>query len=131
MTEGISLEKDDSTWLNVGYVVTGLLIATVIWNALEMVGIQTGWSDRYDTWFPGVKNGLAVIGGTLSALWLKSDRARHEYFLSAIGEVRKVAWPSALDTRRMTIVVCVVVGIFSVILSVFDMVWGKVLSLLY
>jgi preprotein translocase subunit SecE len=131
VAEGISLEKDDATWLNVGYVVAGALVALALWNAIEMTGIQTGWQDRYDSWFPYFKNIAAVFGGIASAMWLRSDKDRHEYFLASIGELRKVSWPSALDTRRMTIVVVVVVGIFAVILSVFDLVWGNVLGMLY
>jgi len=41
-----------------------------------------------------------------------------------------VTWPSMPDTRRMTLIVCVVVGIFAVILAVFDLVWAKILGLL-
>jgi preprotein translocase subunit SecE len=65
-----------------------------------------------------------------AAFYLGSNKERHEYFLAAIGELRKVTWPSMPDTRRMTLIVCVVVGIFAVILAIFDFVWAKMLGLL-
>jgi preprotein translocase subunit SecE len=34
------------------------------------------------------------------------------------------------DTRKMTMIVCVVVVIFSIILTVFDVVWARLLKLL-
>ena len=50
---------------------------------------------------------------------LKSDKERDEYFLQAIAELRKVTWPSVAETKQKTIVVCVVVGVFAVILCGF------------
>jgi preprotein translocase subunit SecE len=70
-----------------------------------------------------------VLGG-LSLWLLRRSKERNEYFLDAIGELRKVSWPSSADTKRLTMVVCVVVGIFSVILMVFDIVWAAMLKYL-
>ncbi|MCB9228388.1 MAG: preprotein translocase subunit SecE [Deltaproteobacteria bacterium] len=70
----------------------------------------------------------ALLAGGGAVLWLRSSISRREYHLSAIGEVRKVTWPSAADTKRMTLVVVVVVAIFSVILTIFDILWSKVLQ---
>ena len=68
--------------------------------------------------------------GGLFTFWLKADKDRDDYFLQAIAELRKVTWPSVAETKQKTIVVCVVVGVFAVILAVFDLVWTKALGLL-
>lgn len=120
--------KDDATWLNICYVLFALIVAYVAYKAVSTVGIQFGFTERYDQWFPLVNNISAILLGGAAVFWLRASVERREYHLSAIGEVRKVTWPSFEDTKKMTLIVAVVVAIFSVILSVFDMVWAKILQ---
>lgn len=124
------MSKDDSYWLKVAYVIFAALVGVVVWKASGTVGVQTGWIDRYDTVYQTASTVLSVVVALLAVWLLARDRERHDYFLAAIGELRKVTWPSLPDTRRMTIIVCVVVGIFAVILAVFDLIWAKMLGLL-
>lgn len=120
--------KDDATWLNICYVIFAIIMAYVGFKFIATLGIQLGWTDRYDEWFPSVNNigGLAI--GAAAALWLRAAVPRREYHESAISEVRKVTWPSFEDTKKMTVIVAVVVAIFSVILAAFDILWAKVLQ---
>jgi len=120
--------KDDLTWLNISYVLFALVAAFVGYKAVGTLGVQLGWTERYDTWFPLFNNIAAIVLGASGTLWLRSSMLRREYHLSAIGEVRKVSWPSLEDTKKMTLIVAVVVAIFSVILSIFDVVWAKILQ---
>lgn len=123
------MPKDDATWLNVAYVGFALLVAYFTYNALEMLGIQMAWMERYD-WYSLVSTLGAVAVAAIAALWLRSSPERHEYFLASIGELRKVSWPSWPDVKKMTLVVVVVVGVFAVILGLFDVVWARALRLL-
>ena len=105
------------------------MIVCYVCNKLILaVGVQTGWSERYDEWFPSVQNGGALFIAFLSALWLRRDKDRNEYFISSIAELRKVSWPTVPNTKKMTWIVVVVVSIFSAILTVFDLVWSKTLQ---
>jgi preprotein translocase SecE subunit len=122
------MPKDDAFWLTVGYLVFAGLISYVAWLAFETVGIQTGWAERYDQWYNPTSVGVSLVIGLLATFILRHSKERQEYFLSSIAEVRKVSWPSLDDTRKMTIIVCIVVAVFSVILSVFDVVWAAVLK---
>ncbi len=124
------MNKDDSYWLKVAYVIFAVLVGLMVWKASVTLGVQTGWSDRYDTVYHTSATVLSVALGLLSVWILARDKERHEYFLASIGELRKVTWPSLPDTRRMTVIVCIVVGIFAVILAVFDLIWAKVFALL-
>jgi preprotein translocase SecE subunit len=123
------MSKDDAAWLNVAYVVFFVLSSFVFFKAVETLGVQTGWSERFD-WYAAAQVVLGLVLGVSVTFYLRQDGTRHEYFLASIGELRKVTWPSWPDTKRMTIVVCVVVGIFAVIVSLFDLVWAKALKLL-
>jgi preprotein translocase SecE subunit len=122
------MSKDDQTWLNMCYMVFALIIAYVGHKAVFTLGVQLGWTERFDTWFPTANNLLALIVGGTTAFWIRSDEERREYHLGAIGELRKVKWPSVPDTKKMTWVVCVVVAIFAVILAFFDIIWSKALQ---
>ncbi len=122
--------KDDAFWLRTSYILFAAIVAFTAWKATETIGVQTGWGERYDEWFPHVGLLVSIGIGVLSTFFLASKKDRHEYFLSSITEMRKVKWPTVPDTRRMTLVVCVVVGVFAAILAVFDLIWAKVLGLL-
>ncbi len=123
------MTKDDATWLNVAYVAFAVLTGFFFFQAFDTLGVQTGWIERFDWWAP-VSTLVGVLLGVGGAALLKSSKERHEYFLSAIAELRKVSWPTWADTKRMTIIVVVVVGIFAVIVGVFDVVWARVLKVL-
>jgi preprotein translocase SecE subunit len=122
------MPKDDSTWLNICYVAVAAFSAYVFFAAIETVGIETGWRERYFEWYPMVGTLSSLVLGAVAAVWLRWNSERHEYFLSAIAELRKVSWPSVEDTKKMTIIVVVVCGVFAVILAVFDIVWGRILG---
>ena len=123
------MSKDDATWLNVAYITFGALVAFFCYKGAEMVGIQTNWAEYFE-WYNLVATFLGITLGVVFTLILKGDKDRHEYFLASIAELRKVSWPSWEDVKRMTLIVCVVVGIFAVIVSVFDIVWARTLNLL-
>ena len=124
------MNKDDSYWLKVAYVLFAAIAGYTMYKATGTIGVQTGWSDRYDEWYQPAATALSVVFALVAVWFLVQNKERHAYFLAAIGELRKVSWPSLLDTRRMTLIVCVVVGIFAAILAVFDLIWAKVFALL-
>ena len=123
------MSKDDSTWLNVSYIGFALLMMYVGYQLVYSIGIEFGWVERYDEIFPMVNNIAAAFIGSGATYWLGwFSTDRRDYHLSTIGEVKKVSWPAVDDTKKMTIVVVVVVAVFSVILSLFDMVWSRLLQ---
>ena len=121
------MPKDDSTWLNVCYVAFGVLLYYVATLAFGTVGVQTGWQERYE-WFPIATTAGSLVLAVGSTWALRGNKERHEYLLASIAEMRKVIWPSVEDTRKMTTVVVMVVAVFCVILTAFDMVWAKILK---
>ena len=123
------MQKDDATWLKLSYLVCALLSSFVMWKFFQTLGIQFNWLDKY-SWFQSVAVVASLVIGFAFVLWLKADNERDEYFLQSIAELRKVTWPSVAETKQKTIVVCVVVGVFAVILAFFDLVWTRALGLL-
>lgn len=86
------------------------------------IGTYTGLSEGvFSRWF-GVSAGtVSIVAGILIVYRARSQQEHHEYYLASIGELRKVTWPTWPDTKKMTTIVVIVVGIFSVILAVFDL----------
>lgn len=126
---GDFMQKDDATWLKISYAVFAVIVGYTATKAIGTLGVQTGWEQRY-SWFPMISMILSILVGIGGTWFLARDKVRNEYFLSSISEVRRVTWPSFIDTRRMTIVVCVVVGIFAAILAAFDFIWAEILKVL-
>jgi preprotein translocase SecE subunit len=122
--------KDNRAWLNICYALLAVLSSYVANQALLLVGSRFGWVERYDEWYPSVSLLLSLVIGCSFVFWLNFSKERSEYYLNTVEEVSKVHWPTFMDVKRMTLVVVVVVGIFAVILSVFDIVWTKSLQLL-
>jgi preprotein translocase subunit SecE len=123
------MKKDDAFYLRFCYAAFGFVVFFVFSKAFETVGLQTGWAERFYEWFSVATTAVSLVVAVLALWYLIQDKERHEYFLSSIGELRKVSWPTAVDTRRMTVIVCVVVFIFAVILAIFDEIWAFILKL--
>jgi len=121
------MHKDDTFWLNAIYVIFFLLSALVVYKTFETIGIQSGWSERFE-WFDLVTTIASIAIGGGVTWWLRAEKDRHDYFLASIAELRRVTWPTWAETKRMTIIVVIVVGVFAVILGVFDMMWTKALK---
>ena len=94
------------------------------------IGLRAGWLERYEASFNIGSVVVAIILGGLVTWLIVREQERHDYLLASVGELRKVHWPDWEHTKKLTMIVCVVVAIFSVILTVFDMAWAKILKLL-
>lgn len=125
------MEKDDATWLRVSYTVFAVIVAYIFTKFFGTLGAQTGWGDKYSTWYPNTTVLASILLGGGIGWWLRFDEERHQFFLASIGEVRKVVWPNALDTRRMTVIVVVFVAIFGAIISLIDYICGSFIRALF
>lgn len=124
------MQKDDSTWLRTAYAVCAVVIAFVFWKAFMFAGLKAGLLEQNEAALNvGSVLGSIVLSGLI--IWLIArDKERHDYLLASIGELRKVHWPTWDSTKKLTMIVVVVVIIFSGILTVFDIVWAKILHLM-
>lgn len=60
----------------------------------------------------------------------KQPNAIQRWYRETVGELRKVAWPTMQETRRLTGIVLIVMFAMSAILGLLDFVFSKVISLL-
>ena len=60
----------------------------------------------------------------------KQPNAIMRWWRETIGELRKVAWPTVQDTRRLTGIVLIVMFVMSAILGLLDFLFSKLITLL-
>jgi preprotein translocase subunit SecE len=75
-----------------------------------------------------VRHGLPVVFGLALFAVLQFNPRVVAWGDDVATEIRKVVWPSRKDTTAMTIVVLIMVGISSVLISGFDFISGIVLK---
>jgi preprotein translocase SecE subunit len=120
------MTKDDQSWRNIVYILCGLLILYTVYHISMAIGEYTGYSEKYEIWPLAAKLFSVGFLAIIAHFFVRGAPDR-EYHAHVVSELRKVKWPSMPDTKRMTTVVVIVVCIFAVILTIFDLVWGKIL----
>jgi preprotein translocase subunit SecE len=60
----------------------------------------------------------------------KKENAIARWYRETVGELRKVAWPSIPDTRRLTTIVLVVMFLMSVVLGLLDFLFSRAITAL-
>jgi preprotein translocase subunit SecE len=60
----------------------------------------------------------------------KKENSLARFYRESVGELRKVAWPTVHDTRRLTTIVLVVMFLMSIILGLLDFLFSKAIALL-
>lgn len=60
----------------------------------------------------------------------KAPNALARFYRESVGELRKVSWPSLQDTRRLTIIVLIVMFLMSALLGVLDFLFSEAIRLL-
>lgn len=76
-----------------------------------------------------VRHGVPAVIGIGLFFFLQFNQKTVVWADEVVGEIRKIVWPSLHDTRFMTIVVCVMVMVSSVIISSFDFVSAYVINM--
>ncbi len=71
--------------------------------------------------------GLAIGGG----FYVFRHKTANAFLNDVVTELQKVAWPDRKETQNSTIVVIVTTLVISLILGVFDLVWGKLTGFIY
>jgi len=77
-----------------------------------------------------VRHGLPVVFGLVVFAVLQFNPRILAWGDEVTVEIRKVVWPSRKDTTSMTIVVLIMVGISSLLISSFDLLSGMVMKMI-
>lgn len=120
-------------YVRVTFVIVGLLV----WISLAgLFATVLGWiSPNLDRPLIGAQFsvsdllGLASGVGVAAFLWF-NEKVNH-LGIEVANELSNVTWPSWAETRMSTIVVVITTVVISLLLGLFDAVWGAVTKALY
>lgn len=122
-------DKRNQKIVTVAFVTLAFIAAIVSRVLLESSAATFGAVARLygQDWF---KHGVPVLVGILTFGGLQFNSTVKIWADEAVGELLKVVWPSRKDTMAMTIVVCVMLFISSIIITFFDFLSRNAVNLL-
>ncbi len=112
-------ESSNQSIVNAALVAMAFLAYFVVSMVFEALAGAFGPVARFHN-IEAVKHGLPVAVGLVAFLLLFLNSRVHTFADEAVGELRKVVWPSRKDTTAMTIVCCVMVVFAGIGFGVFD-----------
>ncbi len=124
------MNRDDSTWLNFFYLALAALASYVFFQCLETVGTELALAEKLSNTWHIIHPISSIVLGVATVLYVRLNKERHDFLLSCVNELKKVTWPSVDSTKKMTLVVVVVVAFFVAILFVYDLMWTKIFNMI-
>ncbi len=114
------------------YVLAAIALGKTLEKVLQVVFSYARWNDAtvlVEGWTVSTAIGFAVAAVLAGALW-RQPRTQ-SLALEVALELKRVTWPSLRETRANTWAVVVASFIASIILGVFDFIWGRLSALVY
>ena len=113
------------TLVHIGF---GLVLFYVVSEGVALLWAQMDWPTT--RWFGVVRPSIGIgVGAAVLGIGIVAVNENIQGFLGeVIGELKKVTWPSAKETRQTTYVVVICTAIIAGILGAFDLVWAKVIK---
>jgi preprotein translocase subunit SecE len=120
-------------YVRIGFVLVGVLVWVTLASAFShlFMLVRPDWDKPLLGPQFSVSTLIAIFFGVGAAVFLWFHKQANQLGLEVASELRNVTWPSWAETRVSTIVVVVTTVVISLILGVFDAVWGAVTSLVY
>lgn len=121
-------------WVTLGFVVMAVIVAITMSKALADLAGMAGVS-RWDMELIGrdvtLTTAVAWAGSLFGALYYFRHEKWHGLASEVVVELRKVVWPTRIETRQATVVVVITTIIIAAILYLFDAVWSGLTSAIY
>jgi len=121
------MDKLNSKILTVSFAIAGALVGLSLSLLITAFSGIFGWMANLagqDLF----KHGFPAVAGILVFLVLQFNPRILRWADEVVSELRKVTWPNRKDVTAMTIVVCAMVLVSSLVISSFDFVSGYVLN---
>jgi preprotein translocase subunit SecE len=123
------MDKTNSKVLTLSFAILGAVTGLTVHFLMKALGAAFGIVARL-TDSDLVRHGLPVALGFIVFVVMQFNPRILTWGDEVVSEIRKVVWPSRKDTVAMTIVVCIMVLISSVVISSFDFVSGYLVKML-
>lgn len=110
-------------WVLLSYGLTAIVLFFVFRQMMGVVWDALRWP-LFEEWVVALPDLVSLGLAGLVFVVLKRNRPATDFMLDVVTELSKVTWPMRKETLVSAVIVVIMVGIASVILSVFDTVWG-------
>ncbi len=121
------MDKANSKLITVSFLITAFLFGYMISVFMRILANSWGAFARI-TGDPAVQHGVPVVLAIALFAYLLASTSTKNWASEVAIEIGKVVWPSVKDTKALTIVVCFIILISSVIFWVFDIVSSKLVE---
>ncbi len=122
------MEQSNKKVLTMSFLAAGALVAFVVKILITIITPITSGAAARVVASDFVIHILPVLVGFVTFLALQFNAKVGVWADEVVTEIKKVVWPSRKDTIAMTIVVCIMVLISSVIISIFDFVSSQIVN---
>jgi len=110
-------------WINLALVLTvlafGFLLAQMLSQVWEIFRLPV-----FEQWPLPLPKAIALVVGVAVFIGVRSQPKAMGFLEDVANELSKVTWPNPQETIASTGVIIVMVGIASLIMFVFDTLWG-------
>lgn len=115
---------DQKKWVDISLGSVGLVIFWFFYKAIGTVSDAYSWNLLTDSPVSAEMIIGLIIGGVCFVI-LRKNKQVYVFTEEVVAEMAKVTWPARKETFVSGAVVLVMVGIVSLIMSIFDSVWGS------
>lgn len=122
--------KNCQRWVTLGFIGCAIVAYLVFSRVAELVWDLGRWAYP-DGWPLTPPECIGMALGVILFVVLRKNSRSNGFMNEVAAELVKVTYPQRKETSLATVVVVVFVGFCSLILSLYDMVWGWAVKLLY
>lgn len=123
--------EDSRKWISLLVAIAG---AVVGYSVFKLTGQLGSWFDleaKIGGNFQLIAQALGFIFGAGTAFYLFANKKTSTYLNEVYSEILKVVWPKKDQTVKMTIGIAIALVIVSAIFTVVDLIFTKLLELIY
>ena len=119
--------EDNKKIITVTFALSSMLLGFVISLLMGVFAAHFAVVARLES-SPGFSNGIPVVVGLVTFLFLQFNPRTVEFLDGVIAEMKKVVWPTRKDTWLMTIVVVITLILSGIVVGLYDLFWAKVIE---
>ncbi len=124
--------KSNQNIVTVFFISVSFLTIFIVYRTIKGIMGVANIPDPLEEMIPiSLSQILGAVAGVGLFVWLLRHKEYNQFGVDVVKEIRKVTWPTKAETRAGTIVVFVMTAILTVILGLYDWVFGSLTGLIY
>ena len=122
--------EDQRKWINAFVVLGCVIVGYLAIKGIQQVGEWLDWEAKVQ-YFMAIIQGTGILAGLITFLVIQKNKTSSSYLRECYLELVKVIWPDRESVIKTTIVILIGVTIISLIFLGMDVIFRKLLELVY